>query len=81
METEQPRYSRRAIAKGVAGVSLTGLVFLTAPGPSLGRGSRDKDCGDFKSQKQAQRFFRRHQPGDPHRLDGDHDGRACESLP
>ena len=26
----------------------------------------------------AKAFFERHQPGDPHRLDGDGDGRACE---
>lgn len=41
----------------------------------------DRDCGDFSTQTQAQRFYERHQPGDPHRLDGDGDGRACEALP
>lgn len=42
----------------------------------------DRDCADFKTQKQAQRFFKKHNPGrDPHRLDGDDDGRACEDLP
>jgi len=41
---------------------------------------RDRDCSDFDSQVVAQRFFRAAQPGDPHRLDGDNDGRACESL-
>jgi len=30
---------------------------------------------------QSQRFVERHQPGDPHRLDGNGDGEACESLP
>jgi endonuclease YncB( thermonuclease family) len=40
----------------------------------------DQDCSDFETQA-AQRFFERHQPGDPHRLDGDGNGRACESLP
>ena len=43
----------------------------------------DRDCGDFRSQSEAQRFFE--QAGgpsqDPHRLDGDGDGVACESLP
>ena len=43
--------------------------------------TRDRDCGDFSTQSAAQRFFERHQPGDPHNLDGDGDGRACESLP
>ena len=44
---------------------------------------RDRDCGDFPTQRKAQRFFRR-QGGpreDPHGLDGDNDGIACESLP
>ena len=43
----------------------------------------DRDCSDFTTQLEAQRFFE--QAGgpaqDPHRLDGDGDGRACESLP
>jgi endonuclease YncB( thermonuclease family) len=41
----------------------------------------DRNCSDFDTQPEAQRFFERHQPGDPHNLDGDGDGRACESLP
>ncbi len=41
----------------------------------------DQDCSDFDTQPEAQRFFERHQPGDPHNLDGDGDGQACESLP
>jgi len=40
----------------------------------------DRDCSDFNTQAAAQRFFKRHQPGDPHRLDGDGDGIVCESL-
>ncbi|MCS3940249.1 hypothetical protein GGP84_002901 [Salinibacter ruber] len=43
--------------------------------------ARDRDCGDFDTQPEAQRFFERHQPGDPHGLDGNGDGQACESLP
>lgn len=42
---------------------------------------KDRDCSDFATQPQAQAFFERHGPGDPHRLDGDNDGEACESLP
>lgn len=41
----------------------------------------DRDCGDFEIQPEAQRFFERHQPGDPHNLDGDGNGEACENLP
>jgi Excalibur calcium-binding domain len=43
----------------------------------------DKDCADFSTQAQAQRYFQsKGGPArDPDRLDGDGDGRACESLP
>jgi endonuclease YncB( thermonuclease family) len=43
----------------------------------------DRDCADFSTQRQAQRFFERHggPRRDPHNLDGDGDGRACEDLP
>lgn len=42
----------------------------------------DKDCSDFATQAEAQRFYDNAGPGDPHRLDGDdNDGKACESLP
>ena len=43
----------------------------------------DRDCGDFATHAEAQAFF--YAAGgparDPHRLDGDGDGVACESLP
>ena len=41
----------------------------------------DKDCADFRTQSEAQSFFEAAGPGDPHRLDGNDDGVACESLP
>ena len=44
----------------------------------------DLDCSDFNSQAQAQACFDACQSqgrGDIFRLDGDHDGRVCESLP
>jgi hypothetical protein len=80
MEHVSQRYTRRAIARGAVAISLTGLVVLATPGPSLGR---DRDCSDFKTQKQAQRFFKKHggPRKDPDGLDGDHDGKACEDLP
>ncbi|MBB4090947.1 thermonuclease family protein [Salinibacter ruber] len=44
----------------------------------------DRDCSDFDTRPEAQRFFERHRSdssgGDPHNLDGDGDGQACESL-
>lgn len=50
----------------------------SGPGETSGE---DRDCSDFDTQPEAQRFFERHQPGDPHGLDGNGDGEACESLP
>ena len=41
----------------------------------------DRNCGDFSSQSEAQAFYEAAGAGDPHRLDGDGNGVACESLP
>lgn len=43
----------------------------------------DRDCGDFPSQRAAQIFFLNHggPRSDPHGLDSDGDGIACESNP
>lgn len=50
--------------------------------PSTAHAVVDKDCGDFDTQAQAQNFFENNNPGqDPHNLDADGDGVACESLP
>ena len=44
--------------------------------------AKDKDCKHFDSQRQAQKFFKRHggPERDPHRLDADGDGKACEDY-
>jgi endonuclease YncB( thermonuclease family) len=43
----------------------------------------DRDCGDFATQRAAQLFFLEHggPRRDPHRLDAEGDGVACESNP
>jgi len=42
----------------------------------------DRDCADFDTQNEAQQFFENHNPQqDPHNLDADNDGIACEDLP
>ena len=43
----------------------------------------DRDCGDFPRWRDAQDFYAAAggSLSDPHRLDGDRDGVACESLP
>lgn len=40
----------------------------------------DTDCADFSTHAEAQAFYADHGPGDPHRLDGDRGGVACEAL-
>jgi endonuclease YncB( thermonuclease family) len=53
---------------------LVGGLLLTGPTAQ----AVDYDCGDFDNQAQAQKHLT---PGDPNRLDADHDGIACDSLP
>ncbi|MCS4201579.1 thermonuclease family protein [Salinibacter ruber] len=84
-ETEYARLQKQARSAG------RGLWSQASPVPpwawrdrTSGPGEtsvEDRDCSDFDTQPGAQRFFERHQPGDPHNLDGDGDGEACESLP
>jgi hypothetical protein len=72
------RGARLARSKG-------GRAYSTDRTPGPGETSvEDRDCSDFDTQPEAQRFFERHRSdssgGDPHNLDGDGDGEACESL-
>ncbi len=59
-------------------IILLATLVATAGGASAQGG--DMDCSDFSSQAEAQAFFERAGPGDPHRLDRDKDGIACETL-
>jgi LPXTG-motif cell wall-anchored protein len=63
------------MAAAAAGV----LAALTLAGPAAGQ-APDLDCSDFASQEAAQRELDGN-PSDPHGLDADGDGIACESLP
>lgn len=60
---------------------MVGLMIALVP--TSPASAADKDCGDFKTQKAAQIFFLNHggPKRDPHRLDYDGDGVACESNP
>ena len=40
----------------------------------------DMNCSDFRSWREAQDFYESQGPGDPHGLDRDGDGVACETL-
>jgi hypothetical protein len=69
---------RRRIALPLVALSLLGTLAIAQPASAF----RDRDCSDFKTHAQAQRFFKKHNPRrDPHHLDADHDGIACEDLP
>jgi competence protein ComEC len=61
-------------------LAVAGLLGLS---PRVASARGDKDCADFPSQKAAQIFFIKHGGPryDPDRLDGDHDGKACEDNP
>lgn len=64
------------IMRNLIGAALVALFILSVPSFAQG----DMDCGDFRSWSEAQDFYERNGPGDPHRLDADNDGIACESL-
>jgi hypothetical protein len=64
-------------------ITLTALATVVALAfPAAPASAADKDCSDFSTWRQAQKFYKRHggPKYDPHRLDADHDGIACESL-
>ncbi len=68
--------TRRSVLLALAAAPVLALPAL----PAAAGG--DKDCSDFRTQKKAQRFFKKHDPrDDPHGLDADNDGIACESNP
>ncbi len=56
------------------------LVALAFPASASATHSGDLDCSHFPNQAAAQQHLGAH-PGDPDGLDGDHDGKACETLP
>lgn len=58
------------------------IVVAALTVPAVPAMAADKDCSDFRSWRAAQNFYKSHggPRRDPHRLDADHDGIACESL-
>ncbi len=69
---------RLRLAVPILAVALLALALVAQPAAAF----RDRDCADFPTQAKAQRFFKKHNPNrDPHRLDADDDGLACEDNP
>jgi hypothetical protein len=60
----------------LSAAALVVLVILATPAFA----QADLNCDDFDTQPEAQAEFDS-DPSDPHGLDGDNDGVACESLP
>lgn len=76
------------IAWTLAGLALIGGIWWLQSGASKNRFNplqkdKDYDCSDFSTQKEAQAFFESKggPSSDPHKLDRDKDGIACETLP
>jgi LPXTG-motif cell wall-anchored protein len=67
--------AHRMVAAGVLTVATT----FVAASPAVAGASGDLDCPDFSTQSQAQTVYDS-DPSDPHRLDRDGDGIACESA-
>jgi hypothetical protein len=73
-----PALRHRRLVVPVLALALTGAAIAAQPAAAF----RDRDCADFDTHRQAQHFYEKHNPrSDPHRLDADHDGSACEDLP
>lgn len=72
--------SIRKLSLLATAATLVALLFSALPSSAI---AADKDCADFASQRTAQIFFLKHggPSRDPHRLDGDNDGVACEDNP
>lgn len=69
----------RRLAVPTFALSLIAAAVLAQPAAAF----QDRDCADFNTQSQAQHFYKKHggPRHDPHRLDADRDGLACEDLP
>jgi hypothetical protein len=72
------------VARGIRfsvklGSLITGALLLAALASTPALAQQDLDCADFDSQTEAQVELERDR-SDPHGLDADNDGRACETF-
>lgn len=59
---------------------ISGVLACAATLPFAGTAfAQDRDCPSFATQAEAQAFFESQGSADPHRLDADDDGVACEN--
>jgi endonuclease YncB( thermonuclease family) len=74
---------RNTAVLGLLAAGLGVTLALTAASAGAGANFVDRDCADFSTQAAAQNFFLANggPSSDPHQLDADHDGIACESNP
>ena len=66
--------------KGIAGI-LTGSLLFIGTTLSVGAVENDRDCGEFASHDEVMAFWYENgydEANDPHDLDRDNDGLACE---
>lgn len=80
-ETRTPTPTQTATATATQTQTPTATVPVGAPCPCH---ADVRNCSDFATQPQAQACFDwciSQGAGDIHRLDADHDGEACETLP
>src|SRR5688500_16039436 len=66
------------MARITATLTVVWALILVGAAPAS---AQDRDCSDFDTQAEAQRFFEIAGSGDPHRLDADGDGPACAANP
>jgi hypothetical protein len=67
------------IGGGCSGSESESPVASQSASPGSG-GNSNLDCASFETHEEAQRVLEQ-DPSDPHYLDGDGDGVACEDLP
>jgi hypothetical protein len=83
-DTRWPTATRAPSATSASRSGPIGPTDTSAPAGGSCNWSRDYDCSDFSTERQAQQCFVScggSKTNNWSRLDADHDGRACESLP
>lgn len=80
---ETKSFEQSEVQRDSAGNVLYDIFGEITTDSSKGKTANEYNCNDFETQPEAQRFFEKvgGVGNDVNRLDGDKDGKACESLP